>query len=611
MRFKKYGLTLRQIQALVSIAYRKKNLGIVKLTDLITDMGVSFSTLADHLDALKKLLYIETPENKNTYNLSFYDDLIITAKGEQLAGIIMKSINASFGDTPTLIFEKLKKLFNPTEVQMNLFNTPTKTASFAKAFEQLVKDNPTEPVLTSIAMYTDLDSQLNLMRSTDLAKYKTLSTVKLNLEIRNGRLASIVIPTAIRQTTKYSELRQILGDSWCWMGTVGATSNKRYWQEAMSLGLLQVRGDSLTSMKPTTIDTISWLAQKTHYTFINTIPTAPKSSLVVFRESFLLPSEEDLMNPQAASIELPWLNSIRENMSNKTDYIDSIKEGLKIVKDYANIVREYEGKIIPTTIIRKVSSDPEMETSFKTILKQSDQNMITGKILLAITAKPAITMYDLHTILNSKNTGRKIKIEDVEEIVSILVAKNLLQMSTSSSNIKQQTKLYSFIHLPFFTPKMAGHKETNAIFRSMKPYLLQRISDIFVTLDEKQAAYKIFSNFMKTKEAYFEDLEGEFGKIIHNKILILVNDLKPFVLFKEDYSGFFLNEKKRALNEILINSLLYSMLTQTESYESLGIYSQAISDLIEKDTPWAKEVEEEARILVEDITNHNIQTGFD
>lgn len=604
------GLTLRQMQAICSIASRKNNFGSAKLTDLITDMGVSSGTLAGHLNALKKAGYIEIPEyRKNTRGLGFYDEIFITESGREYAQKIMKRINSTYNDTPTQVFEKIKKIFEPKTFQTNLFNE-TKTASFAKAFEKLVNQNPSEPVLTSIAMYTDLDSRLNLIRSKDKQKYKTLSSAKLNLEVRNGRLASIAIPTVMRGTTKLSELKQMLGDSWCWMGTVDAASNRRYWQEAMSLGLLQVRGDSLTSMKPTTIDTISWLASKTHYTFINTIPVAPKSSLVVFRESFAFPTEEDLLNPQKAEMELPWLNFIRDNINNKNDYTEAIKEGLMIIKDKANIVQEYEGKLIPNTIIRKINSNQDLKQSFDTILKQSESS-ITAKILLAITAKPAITISELHKTLKSRKSTQEIDIGQIKELVDILVARNLVQVSMSVSANENSTKLYSFTHLPYFTEKMAGSKETNAIVRSMKPYLLQRIEDLFVKPEEKDAVYNVFNQFMDKKEIYFDDIMSEYNnRTFHNKMLILANDLKPFVSLEDDFSGFRLNNENRGLNDLFINSIQFSILTQKESYESLGIYSQAMTDIIEKDKFQTEEIAEEAMNLANDITYQNMKTGL-
>ena len=67
-----------------------------------------------------------------------------------------------------------------------------------KHFEELVEKNPLEPILTTISMYNELDNQLNLIRIKDPKEYTHLSRVQLNLEIRNGRLASLAIPVAVR-----------------------------------------------------------------------------------------------------------------------------------------------------------------------------------------------------------------------------------------------------------------------------------------------------------------------------------------------------------------------------------------------------------------------------
>ena len=164
------GLTLRQAQALLCIAYRKNTLKIVKASNLITDMGVAFATLADHLGALKKKRYIETGA-KFTRNLEYSDLIILTEMGEAVATQFMKRIGATYGnETIPAIFERLKEKYDPTpkpatsyETDLNFNILNTRTSSFAKAFKKLVLENPAEPVLTCIDMYTDLDSQLSLM----------------------------------------------------------------------------------------------------------------------------------------------------------------------------------------------------------------------------------------------------------------------------------------------------------------------------------------------------------------------------------------------------------------------------------------------------------------
>jgi hypothetical protein len=599
------GQTLRQAQTLIAIDYRSKNFGYVKLGNLITDMGVAFATLASHLNSLNKSGCIKIPKT-NAKNLNFDDKVELTIKGKHLADHFVKSINTDYKKTFTNIFSDLKKFYEPT-VQFTLENK-TATSSFAKAFERLVNQNPSEPVLTSIAMYTDLDNILNLMRISDNETYKKISTSKLNLEIRNGRLASIAIPTAIRGNTKFSELRKILGDSWSWMGTVQSASKTRYWQEAMSLGLLQVRGDLLTSLKPTTVDTIAWLAQKTHYTFINTIPIAPKSSLVLFRESFTFPSEEDLFNPYNADNPLPWLSFIKENMAETSDYKDVIREGLMIVRDETNIIQDYEGRIVPRTIIRKVNSQPDLQRALSTIIKNSDSDLITGKILLAITAKPSISKFELFSDLKKNaSTNNKISFNDLDETISVLVSNGLVHQTTSSLSSKENDKLYSFVHLPFFSEKMTNNKETNSVISSMKPYLLQRVKELFEKPEESQAIYNIFNDLVNKKFIDFSTIASEYGNILERKIIVFAKYLEPFIIVKNDFSGFAINEQNKGLYDIMISSLQYSILTHNES---MGMYNQAIADLVEKDKPIADEVSTEAKLLCKEIIKENLRTAF-
>jgi len=589
---------LRQAQALISVAQRTHTLGNVKLADLITDMGVAFVTLADHLQALQREGYVQTPKDANgeyrlPRNLGFQDEITITEQGKEVAKEIAESVKVSYADhTASSIFEKLKRSYEPKWFQQNLFGT--KNSSFAKAFEELIDKNPSEPVLTTISMYTELDSQLSIMRTNNNDEYVELSRAKLNLEIRNGRLASIAIPTAIRNVTKLTYLKQMLRDSWSWTGAVSTTSIRRYWQEAMSLGLLQVVGNSVQSLKPTTTDTISWLAKKTHFTFINTIPTAPKCALVLFRESFRLPTEEALLNPQKADNPLEWLQFIWENMADKSDYVEAVEEALAILKDRANLLQEYENRIVPTTLIRKISSEPELALNFRTILKEKDT--ITASILTAISAKPAISKSELRVDLNQK-AKRKITEEEIEETTSLLAAKNLIHYARGS------TKLFSFIHVPFiYSKKASDTKEANAVLRGMNPYLLQQVKELFCSDEERFAVVDIFKGLMKSKQVSFEAVDKEYGKTIERKLLHLAIDLNPFVSITEDHSCFILNQNNVGLNNIIINSLMYSAIARNDA---LDVYSTAISNLVEKDEPWYMEVAEESKTLVDDLIERN------
>ena len=598
---KNFELTLRQSQVLVLVAQKTRNFGIVKISDLLTDTGVAHATLADHLSALQRDGYIQTPADSNgkqrpPRNLSSKDRITLTKEGKKLAQEVMNGVRASYKEMPSRIFGKLKRHYEPKWYQQNLFGT--KNTSFAKAFEELVERNPSEPVLTTISMYNELDSQLSLMRKFDPDEYVQLSRAKLNLEIRNGRLASITIPVAIRNRTKLSSVKKMLSDSWSWTGTVSSTSKRRYWDEAISLGLIQVVGNSVQSQKKSTIDTITWLAKKTHYTFINTIPTAPKCSLVLFRESFRLPTEADLFNPNKSDKPLEWLQFIWESMGDKSDYIEVVDDALSIVKDRTNLVQEYEGRIVPTTLIRKISSEPELKTVFETALK--DKDTIISQLLTAISAKPAITLAELKADICR---GRKHSKEDFEETISELAGKNLIHMATSRSAMRYSTKLFSFIHVPYLHSKKAHDaKEVNSVLRGMNPYLLQQVKELFSNEDDREAILETLKELMDSKQVNFEDVGREFGKTAERKMLRFAIDLEPFASIKEDYSGFVLVPDKAGLNNIIINSLIYSVMARNDALE---VYADAIAGLVERDRSWYREVAEESKDFVGKLISKN------
>ena len=578
-------------------------MGNVKIADLLADMGVAHATLADHLAALQRKWYIQTPKDENgnqrpPRNLSSQDKITITKKGKKVAKTIMKSVDVSYNDyAPGAFFTRLKKSYEPKWFQLNLFGT--KNSSFAKAFEELIDKNPSEPVLTTISMYTDLDSQLSLMRLSNIDEYVALSRAKLNLEIRNGRLASIAIPTAIRNRTKLTSLKQLLRNSWSWTGAVSSTSKRRYWDEATSLGLIQIVGNSVQSLKPNTTDTINWLAKKTHFTFINTIPTAPKCALVLFREAFRLPSEEDLLDPRNAD-NLEWLQFIWENMGDKSDYVEAVAEALTILKDRTNLLQEHEGSIVPTTLIRKISSEPELAINFNTMLKE--KNTKTSNILTAISAKPSISLAELRIDLNKKAKNKFSK-EDIEETIAFLASRNLVYLATSRSALKDSTKLFSFIHVPYlYSKKTNDTKEANAVLRGMNPYLLQQLKDLFSNEEERTAVINTLQHLMEIKEINFEDIGREYGKTVERKMLRFAFDLDPFTIIKDDYSGFVLNAQNAGLNNIVINSLIYSAIARNDA---LDVYTTAIENLVERDAQWHKDIAEESKILVDDLIEKN------
>jgi len=565
-------------------------------------MGVAFATLADHLAALKKRGYIQIMA-KFTRNLDFSDQIFLTEPGEALAQKFMQKIGATYGnETTQVIFERLKEKYDPIQKQSLTYETDlffnivnTRTSSFAKAFKKLVMDNPAEPVLTCIDMYTDLDTQLSVMYLKDKEKYKLLSRAQLNLEIRNGRLASIAIPAAVRGTARIDELYEILAGSWSWLGTVAARSNRRYWQEATYLGLIQFNGRTITSLSPSPVDILRLLAEKTNFTFINTIPVVPKSSLVIYRESFVLPTEEDLFHPENSNLELKWLNAIRDGMNDREAYKETITQGLKVLKDDANLLRDYKGYLIPTSLYRRINSAEDLGPMFDSVMEHQDSNL--ANILIAINQKPAITTYELWNDINkSPNRKHKMTLEDVWNMVSLLIPENLVQATSSNPVAKENTSLFSFLHVPVLEQKDINRKRTNAVLRNIKPYLLHVVKELFTDIEERKAVYAIYSELIKYNEIEFEQVEKTYGNPIARKIAVTSRLLEPFVTINKEYTRLYLNKDTIGLNKVLLDSLLYSLLTTTVD-DSVLIYNNAIAALVEKDKEWAKDIDSATKSL--------------
>lgn len=334
------NLTWRQKQSLISIYWRINNFGNATFSDVVGDIGVAFVTMAKHLSALRnKQLILCRCE---PINMTFKDEVTLTEHGSQIVKDFLNKENLSINNPLDLIFNKLKINFeNIAYSPLIGFNLNTQ-ATFSKAFNQLIKNkNMTEPVITSIALYTELDSQLNLLRISNHKKYLSLTQSKLNIEIRNGRLSSIAIPVMLRGQMPYKELMNILETSWSWLNTVRNRQIYRYMNEATSIGLIQQNGGFITSLKPSATDNVSWLATKTGDTFLNTMSIAPKASLLVFREAFNYPTEEELLSPDNSN--LTWAQKVYDEIPSHDIYTNSIKEAIEILVDDAKIIERLEG----------------------------------------------------------------------------------------------------------------------------------------------------------------------------------------------------------------------------------------------------------------------------
>ena len=390
----------------------------------------------------------------------------------------------------------------------------------------------------------------------------------------------------------------MLAGSWIWPGTVASRSNRRYWQEATYLGLIQVNGSSVTSIASSPVDTLRSLASKTNFTFINTIPIIPKSSLVIYREAFEFPTEEDLFHPENSRLQLKWLNAIREGMNDRANYDLTVMEALRVLRDDANLLKNYKGRIIPTSLYKRIHSADDLEPMFNSIMDHQDSNL--ANILIAINQKPAITTYELwNDINNNPNAKRKMTIEDAWNMVSYLIPENLVQAAGSHSVTKENTSLFSFLHVPVLEQKDLNTKKTNAVLRNIKPYLLHVVKELFTTTEERKAVYAIYGDLIKNGEVEFEQIEKDYDKPISRKIAVTSKLLEPFVALNKEYTRLSLNQDTVGLNKVLLDSLLYSVLTTLN--EGLLIYNNAISALVEKDKAWSKDIDKATK-SVSDIT---------
>ena len=613
LAYKNEKLTWRQLQTLLSIYWRIKTFGGVTLSDVVGDIGVAFVTAKYHLAALNKkqiilcggnLLKIETSAStkeiaKKLMNLSFDDQLLLTEKGEQFAIVNLKRINCDVNDSLPVIFSRLKEQFENTVYSPSIGFNLNSRATFSKVYNNIIKTNLTEPIITSIALYSELDSQLNLIKNSNNDNYLSLTKNKLNLEIRSGRLSSIAIPIMLRGQMPQNELKNILGSSWSWLNTVQKYQINRYMGEAVSLGLIQQSGGILTSLKPTTTDVISWLATKTGDTFLNAMNIAPKAALLVFRESFYYPTRDDLLNPIGTNNKLSWAQEIYEGENIDRDiYTNSINEAIDILVNQTQVIDEIEGRLIPRTVMRNITKGSDIEKSFTKILKLSEKDNITAAILLSITANPGVTIDELYHLINDKN--KIITYDNFVNLVNILTGKGLVHISRSAfSKTSGTTKLFAFSQIPFINSKSESPvkvAEANAFLKGNQPFILSTIKDFFPEPTERQYVCEIISKLIKDTEITFDDIEEQYGRKMSRKLGAWSFNIKAFIEIDRDYSAIKVHNSE--LSKMILNVLQYSLLTTNES---LGMYANTISDMISRDVDLVNLIERDASILKQEF----------
>ncbi len=596
-------LTWRQTEVLLSIYLRLEKFGYATTGDIVSDTGLSIATVKTHLKPLidKKLVY--QPDGKNVNDLNFERKLLLTKHGIINSEHRLTLINALKTESIKKIYEKNLSYSKSLPLSQSrgwecYKNTPS---PLSKVFSEIIEQNPVEPFTVSIAMYSELDGQLALFSKQDIVKYKTLSRTNLHMQIRNGRIASIAIPISLRGSISQKELDGILGNSWSWPGITRHSSAQRYLSEVVSLGIAQKYGNILTSLNSTTTDTITWLASKVNLGFQNLITPMPKVALVLFRETFKYPTNEDLFNPQKARPNLDWLNKVHEKMD-KSAYKKSIATGIDILLNQSNIIEVYEGRLIPRTILRKIKSIPDIENKFKFLLNRAKEGNTAATILLAVTANPGITLDDLH---REMNVTKQVEYNEIESTLTTLLKSGLIYPSHSkysSSNVCY----YSFTQIPYLIDGSSESAKANAILKNIEPNILTKINDLFPDIEEKNKLYDVINKLSIEKSIELESIEKEYDKVFATKMVMLcTSSISPFIKL-DDKSYKNIVVEGSSISEIILNVIQFSVQTNNKS---IDVYSQALSDMLMRDKKYYKKIGSDAIEFKKDMYNINMKSN--
>jgi hypothetical protein len=420
------------------------------------------------------------------------------------------------------------------------------------------------------------------------------------MQIRNGRIASIAIPISLRGSISQKDLEEILGNNWSWPGiTKGHSSGQRYMNEVLSLGIAQKQGNVFTCSNSTTTDTITWLSNKVNSAFQNTITPIPKVALLAFREMFKYPTEDDLLKPQKSDLDLDWLTSIRENTDSNV-YTNSIKNGIDLLSNQANIIESCEGRFVPRTVLRKIESIPEIDKKFKFLLNRANEGNEAATILLTITAKPGITLTELDREISKKSRSQR---NEVNITLDTLTRSGLIYPSHSKP-ASNEIRYYAFTHIPYIMDKSSESLKANAIFKNLQPDMLTKINSMFPDLQEKKDLYEII-NIINTKRSIdLEYIKENFGEIFKTKMILLSSSsINPFIrLDPPTYSSLVLEGSR--ISEIILNVIQFSIRTNNQS---IGIYSDTLSDMLMRDEKYYQKIGDGANELKNELFDADLK----
>ena len=471
-------LTPRRKQLLVAIGWRIHHYGVCKVADLLGDIGISHLALFDHLEPLKKMNFVEF-EGK-ARNLSSNSEIILTSLGQRKFEEILNESNASLNEPLNEVLEKIvyRYMIPPRgrTKQKTLQDTTLEISPDAKItkkilaiMHKLFSKNITEPIITSLTMYSDIDQLLYELKKQKNPLFTKISRVWLNLEIRVGRLAGIAIPVALKGMLPYYKLLDVLRTSWAWPAIVSSNSIRRYKVEANSLGLVSIKGkgDVVISTKPSTSYILQWLADKTYSIFENSISPNPKLALLLYRESFNLPSENEIFEP-GTSNRLEELLVTKEILGSDS-YQELISRTFSILKQIRAIIPlEDNERLIPYGYLRIIESTEDLKQKFKLLMDRSKEGNIYSDILLAIQSKPGITLYEL------MKQFKGLPPKTLETILDDLQNQSLVVSAVLPG---RTPSYYTFLQVPYiYSSKMNNiTNEINTVIRYYTTFILSKI----------------------------------------------------------------------------------------------------------------------------------------
>ena len=575
---------------LATIYWRKKNFGECKVYDLLGDIGIAHMTLFDHLNALKQFGLVSF--SKPARNLSSSDQIDLTSKGEEAIEKLFLKYNINFSQPLPTIFQRISELWQEKIDDLKtIFKIPSSAGvsyrvggKLSKIMHELFKRNITEPVATSLAMYSDIDQLLYELKKKDKKLFDNVCRGWLNLEIRMGRLASISIPVAIRNSLRLSTLQTLLYSSWLWPKVASGMSFRRYVDEATSLGLISLNktlGIAL-STKPTTSYILEWLAFKTHDNFENVPSPNPKVALLIYKETFNFPTEEEIRNPEISSIELDWLSLAREILGT-VDYETIINKTLGLLKEKVGVITEFEGRLIPYGYSRVIEEVQDLKTRLGILLKYAEEGNILSKILLLIHANPGITTKQIMDNLQRD----KIILDkyEVENAINSLQGGGLVIAGTQPGDV---TVYYSFLHVPYITPYRGSKldipekciKDLNTVIRTYIVHVLSVVRKTFRDPEQLKGLIKILEKLAKGKTLSVDDLKASFDNKFIYSLVGFITQLEPFINI--DYKNWIFKLKEDTestafISKLILDLLVYELLTGSEA---LNMYANILTDVV-------------------------------